>query len=187
MVFKAKSGSDGKSPIYCRITIEGRRAEFSTGKRVEASNWETKPGIAKGKIEEAMHINKELTKIKSDLQRTFDRLEAVQQRVTAEMLRNTYHGVGPENKLMSEAWKEYNAILLQRVNAKEPTLKEETWERFEIAAGKVTAFFKHKYNTSDKLLRDVKDTLGDDLLHYLTTVDNLLILNHLPSLYILHV
>ena len=100
-----------------------------------------------------LHINKELTKIKSDLQRTFDRLEAVQQRVTAEMLRNTYQGVGPENKLMSEAWKEYNAILLQRVNAKEPTLDLDIQERFVITANKVAAFFDHKYKTSDKLLR----------------------------------
>lgn len=109
-LFKAKKGSDGKSPIYCRITIEGKRAEFSTGKRIEEGNWQTKPRVAKGKGEEVMHINKELTKIKSDLLRAYDRLEAVQQRVTAEMLRNTYQGVGTENKLMSEVWKEYNNI-----------------------------------------------------------------------------
>jgi integrase len=97
----------------------------------------------------------------------------VQQRVTAEMLKNTYQGVGPENKLMSEAWKEYNAILLQRVNAKEPTLDLDTQERFVITANKVTAFLKHKYKTADKLLRDLKDSFGDDFFHYLTTEDEL--------------
>ena len=76
-IFKAKTGSDGKAPIYCRITIEGTRAEFSTRKRIEANNWETKPGIAKGKNEDVMHINKELTKIKSDLQRSYDGLEGI--------------------------------------------------------------------------------------------------------------
>jgi hypothetical protein len=32
-LFKAKASADGKSPTYCRITIEGKRAQFSTGKR----------------------------------------------------------------------------------------------------------------------------------------------------------
>ena len=53
-LFKAKIPVDGKSPIYCRITIEDRRAEFSTGKKIAADLWDTKPGIAKGKTEEAM-------------------------------------------------------------------------------------------------------------------------------------
>ena len=87
-LFKAKAGSDGKSPIYCRITIEGKRAEFSTGKRIEAENWDSRSAIAKEK--DAININKELTKIKSDLQRTSDGLEALKQRTTAEIVKNIY-------------------------------------------------------------------------------------------------
>jgi len=170
-LFKAKTGSDGKSPIYCRITIEGKRAEFSTGKRIETANWDARSGIAKGK--EAIMINKELTKVKSDLQRTYDGLDALKQRVTAEVLKNTYQGVSPENKLMSEAWKEYNSLLLQRVNAKEPTLDLDTQERFVITANKAMEFFKHKYRVADKMLRDLKDSFGDDFFLYLTTTGEL--------------
>jgi len=172
-LFKAKTSADGKSPIYCRITIEGKRAQFSTGKRIAPDLWDTKLGIAKGRNEEAISINKELNKIIADLQRTYDRLEALQQRVTAEILKNSYQGTGPENKLISEAWQEYNNILLERVHAKEPTMNQDTQERFVVTAGKVMAFLKNKYNTKDKAVRDLKDCFGDDFLHYLTTHDQL--------------
>lgn len=120
-----------------------------------------------------MSINKELNKITVDLQRQYDRLEAVQQHVTAEMLKNSYQGTGTENKLMSEAWKEYNEILLQRVNAKKPTMNEDTQERFVITSNKVASFIKHSYRSGDKLLRDFPQSFGNDFFHYLTTKDEL--------------
>ncbi len=172
-LFKAKTSADGKSPIYCRITIEGRRAEFSTGKKINQELWDTKPGIAKGKSEECIHINKELAKIKAGVQKIYDQSEALNPRVTPEMVKNAYLGIGAAHKTVAEVWKEYNQLLHERATAKEPTLKLTSWQRFEITKNKVNAFIKHKYKTNDKFLRDIKNTFGDDFKHYLTTVDNI--------------
>ncbi|MCU7549331.1 site-specific integrase [Chitinophagaceae bacterium LB-8] len=170
---KAKQSEDGKIPIYCRITVEGKRAEFSTGKKIKADNWSSKSGEAKGFSEEAVTINRELRKIKAGLQKTYDQLDATHERVTAEMLKNTYLGIGPRNKTINEVFAEYNKILKERAEAKEPTLKVKTWQRFEITKQKVIDFLKHKYSNSQKLISEIKNTFGDDFKHYLTTVDNI--------------
>jgi hypothetical protein len=172
-LFKAKQSEDGKAPIYCRITIEGRRTEFSTGKKTDTCQWKPKPGEARGKSEEALTINRELNKIKAALQKICDQLEAIHPRITAEMVKNIFLGTGPQNKTIQEVFTEYNLILKERVQAKEPTLKLKTWQRFEITREKVTGFLKHKYASSHKLLRDLKNTFGEDFRHYLTTVEDI--------------
>jgi len=172
-IAKAKKTADGKIPIYCRITVNGLRAEISTGKKIEAAKWATDPGIAKGSTAEAQSINKELNKIKADLQKFYDQLEAVHDWVTAEMLRNAYLGIGPEKKSLMDAFTVHNQVLLERARADEPTLKEKTWQRFEITKGKVKEFLLHEYRLSDKLLTDVKRSFGEEFKHYLTTTGKL--------------
>lgn len=172
-LFKAKQSEDGKSPIYCRITIEGKRAEFSTGKKIKSTNWNAEQGAAKGSSEEAININRELRKIQAELQRFYDQLDATHDRVTAELLKNAYLGIGPRYKTILEVFTEYNQIMKERAEAKEPTLSKATWIRFEIGKKKVEAFLKHRNGTSEKFIRDVKNTFGEDFKHYLTTVENI--------------
>ena len=49
-----------KAPIYARITINGKRAEISTGKSVIIENWLANAGRVKGSNEEARTINRYL-------------------------------------------------------------------------------------------------------------------------------
>lgn len=55
---KSKSKSNSKAPIYLRITVNGKRAEFSTGKDVEISKWSAIQNRLKGNSEEARTLNK---------------------------------------------------------------------------------------------------------------------------------
>jgi hypothetical protein len=81
---KAKKRNKGLTPIYCRITINGLRSEFSTSRKITASNWQPDPGIGKGKSQESLDINRELNRIRTDLQRVYDQLEAVNKSVTPD-------------------------------------------------------------------------------------------------------
>jgi hypothetical protein len=63
-LFKAKKTVGGKCPIYCRITVNGKRAEFSTGKKIEMEKWLADAGVVKGNSIEAQTVNKELSTIK---------------------------------------------------------------------------------------------------------------------------
>lgn len=64
---KSKTKSNLRVPIYLRITVNGKRAEFSTGKDVEISKWSSAQNRLKGNSEEARAINKYLDILKSNV------------------------------------------------------------------------------------------------------------------------
>jgi hypothetical protein len=57
---KTKTKSDGNAPIYVRITINGKRAEFSSKRAIDPAKWNTPKGRAKGSNEQSKSLNKYL-------------------------------------------------------------------------------------------------------------------------------
>ncbi len=55
---KSKAKINNKIPIYLRITVNGKRSEFSTGKSVDIIKWSSAASRLKGNSEEARTINK---------------------------------------------------------------------------------------------------------------------------------
>lgn len=55
---KSKAKSNLQVPVYLRITVNGKRSEFSTGKNVDLSKWNPEISRIKGNSEEARTINK---------------------------------------------------------------------------------------------------------------------------------
>lgn len=53
-LFKSKKTKDGLAPIYCRITIDDLREEFSTGKKIHPLKWNSKTESAVGQTEAAV-------------------------------------------------------------------------------------------------------------------------------------
>ena len=38
-LYAQKKDDAGKAPIYCRITLDGKRTQFSTAKKIEPGYW----------------------------------------------------------------------------------------------------------------------------------------------------
>lgn len=55
---KSKAKSNLQVPVYLRITVNGKRSEFSTGKNVDPSKWNSEISRLKGNSEEARTLNK---------------------------------------------------------------------------------------------------------------------------------
>jgi hypothetical protein len=64
-VRKTAKASDGKVPIYLRITINGLRFETSIGKQVNSEIWVAKAGRVKGLTKEDRTLNGFLDTLKS--------------------------------------------------------------------------------------------------------------------------
>ena len=54
---KSMSTRSKFSPIYMRITVNGKRAEFSLKREVEVTKWNTAAGLMLGNSETAKSIN----------------------------------------------------------------------------------------------------------------------------------
>lgn len=64
-LYKSKVNSKGLAPIFLRITIDGGKAEISTGISLPLKQWEAKKGLIRGSNEEAKELNKKLTSLKA--------------------------------------------------------------------------------------------------------------------------
>ena len=62
---KKRTDKNGKSPITMVIAANGERAEFQTGKKIEAVNWDNGKQLAKGKTTEAKLLNAYLNQLRN--------------------------------------------------------------------------------------------------------------------------
>ena len=167
---KSKEDAFGYTPIYCRITLDQKRAQFSTGKKIDANKWVAKQGYVLNSHDDAKTINIELDSIKSDLRKTFHHLIAINNQVTAETLLNEYLGKSKKYKTVIELFTHYNSLLKQKSETPEPSISPKTVTRFEITKNKIIDFIKYEYQVNDKFLNELKSGFGEDLHFYLTTI-----------------
>ena len=64
---KSKVNAKGQCVIYTRITVNGKRMEFSTGRLVNPEKWSSAGGKVKGHSNEARSINRHLDILKTKI------------------------------------------------------------------------------------------------------------------------
>lgn len=57
-----------------RITVDGKRTEISTGKKVLSEKWSTNSGRVKGNGEEARLFNRHLASMQLKIEKIYERL-----------------------------------------------------------------------------------------------------------------
>jgi len=68
---KNKANKKNEIPIYCRITIKGERAEFSTGIKCKEDEWDAKKYKVKGVSDIATNANRKLDQLSHKLNRLY--------------------------------------------------------------------------------------------------------------------
>jgi len=157
----------GKAPIYVRITIDGRRSQFSLSRKIEPSKWITKAGIAKGTNEEARTLNNYINFVRGEIQKHYNLLVTQHQRVTPDMVRNAYLGIKEEKKTLLQAVDYHNLKFKERAESGYLSLK--THQKHETARQKLTLFLKEEYKLSDIPLAELKLSFITNFEHYLAT------------------
>ncbi|MDP9047789.1 MAG: Arm DNA-binding domain-containing protein, partial [Bacteroidota bacterium] len=64
---KPKNYQEGLLPIYIRITVNGQRAELTSGRECAPDNWNVASGRLKGTREETKTLNAYLDNIQSQI------------------------------------------------------------------------------------------------------------------------
>lgn len=93
---KSKADSKGFAPIICRISIDGKDAEFSTSQKVHLSEWDVKTKKVIGSVN-SKKINSALNHIESSLEINFTVLKTKFDDVTPIMLKNVFQNFPMEN------------------------------------------------------------------------------------------
>ena len=95
---------NGVVPVMGRVTINGTQSQFSCKKTIPLDMWDVKGNCAKGRSKEALQINRELDNIKAQIIKHYQHLSDREAFVTAEMVRNSYQGLGSEYETLLSAF-----------------------------------------------------------------------------------
>ena len=105
---KSKAVSLAKVPIYLRITVNGKRAEFSTGKNVVLDKWCSIQSRQKGSSEEARTLNKYLDVLNAKILEIERNLVLSGDYFDANDIKNILTGKSEEERFLIAIFDEHN-------------------------------------------------------------------------------
>lgn len=166
---KSKTDRNGKAPIYVRITIDGVRADFSSGIKVEPKLWNAQRQKVEGKRSVASNYNERLDSIKTKIQRQFNIMDSQDQIINPNELAKIVRGKDESKHKLLEAFNAHNKEAEQRIGH---DITKSTYKRYLVTYGKVEKFIRFRYNKQDIFLEDVNHAFINNFDLYLKTHDN---------------
>ena len=155
---RQKTKIDGKTAIFCRVTIDGRSAVMTTGEECLPDEWNSKQGITGEK-----KINQRLAAFRELVEKTYSEMLTKDGVVSAELLKNRLQGVAttPTTLLaMSE-------VELQSVKACVGKSKAESTYQNLIYSDKLLRAFVKENGGRDILLAGITEDLFEDFRFFL--------------------
>lgn len=150
---KAKGKSDGLGGIYCRITVDGTRAEMSISRKVPIDKWDAIVGKVRGVSAIAQEINELMRSVENailDKQREFIKRGVS---FTATDLRDAYLGKKQDFKKILDLFKEHNDKIYRLINTGEYALG--TYKRYDTVCNHLEGYIKSNYQCSDIPIKDI--------------------------------
>ncbi len=105
---KPKNHQNGLVPIYLRITVNGKRAETSTGRECEPTLWNSTAGRFKGTKEEIKSFNAYLDNLQAQIYEAHGQLTEAGGLITAESLKNKLLGKSEKSRMLISLFKDHN-------------------------------------------------------------------------------
>lgn len=150
---KAKGKFEGLGGIYCRITVDGSRAEMSISRKVPIDRWDALAGRVKGNSENAQEINELIRSTENailDKQREFIKRGAS---FTASDLRDAYLGKNQDFKKILDLFKEHNDKIYRLISTGEYALG--TYKRYDTVYNHLKGYIKSNYQCLDIPVKDI--------------------------------
>lgn len=166
---KYKTDRVGRSIIYMRITVNGKRAEFSTGRKIHPSSWDSPYGKVLGFSQEVRQLNSQLMKIRTDLYQHVDKLRDRGQPLTAVALKESYLGLDKPAKMLLEIFQEHNDKVETLIGR---DFAPGTAERYRTAKSHLGEYIRMEYRKKDIPIVEVDHSFISGFEYYLKTKRN---------------
>jgi len=157
---KQKTTQAGKSPIYARITVNGKRIEISVKRSIEENNWNATKGMAKGSREETVKLNKYLDQFKAGIIDSYQQLLLQKKFITAELLKEKVTGGDQAEFTLCKLMEYHNSDQGQ-------LLEPGTMKNYYTTQKYIKEFIKERFKTSDKYLSELSYKFITDFEYYL--------------------
>lgn len=163
----SKADSNNKANIYCRITVDGKRSEFSIRRKVDVKKWNSAIGKMKGYSQEAHALNRYINTITNKIHKTHQRLIDDNKVISATLLRDIYLGKHESNKMLLDIFQTHNDEM-EKLAGKE--FAYGTVKKYTTVKKHLTAFIQLEYKLDDLPIRNVDNKFIDGFESYLKTI-----------------
>lgn len=154
-----------ESRIFVRITINGKRADISLKRSIDAKLWNTDKNCVKGNNRSAKEINHYIDNVRSRLLSIANELENNEQ-LTCSNLKN--HFLRKTNKrTILKIFADHNQQCEKLIGI---DMAEGTVERYRTSYKHTKEFIKHHYKADDMPLSEINHQFINDYEFYLKTV-----------------
>jgi integrase/recombinase XerD len=162
---KNRTNKKNQSPLYCRVTLNGIRKQFSTGIHIESINWNSKKQLVLKTHKTASLYNSLLDNIKSKINNAYGVLKLEDNVFTIEDILDKYLGKEIKNKEnILSYYKQYLFKIKKLVGLE---LKESTYNKFVYVGNHLEAFLKWKFRKTDFPLEELSLQFLDDFDYFL--------------------
>lgn len=164
-----KPNTAGQLPIYVRLTVDGKRMEFSTKKFIDSAKWSPEMSKMKGTTEDARSLNEYLNLLKAKI---FDiQMELIHQNeiLTIEIFKNKLLGIQERGRMLIPIFVEHNRKMEELVGIE---YAPGTLERYKTSLSHTKYFLQWKYNVSDIEISKIDHAFITEYEFYLRSVRN---------------
>jgi len=162
--YKSKVNIKGTAPIFCRITLETKRKQFSTGIYIKEQSWNTLAQHAKGNSKDAQQTNNSIDTIRHKLNKAFDELNKEREYFVLDEVYNRYTGTDKEYKTLLQTFDYHNEKMKALIGK---DYVQATYDKFVGIQSHVSDFINDQYNVTDYALSFIKLNFLTELDHYL--------------------
>lgn len=164
---KQKNYRAGVASIYLRITVDGQRAEFTTGRECEPSRWNNRARRAIGSKEEIKALNAFLDNLQFKVYEAHRLLLEMNEPITADGIKNKVLGRGEKTYMLMEIFKDHNRKMAALVGTE---FSPGTLERYETSFRQTQEFIEHHFGVKDIDIRKIDNAFIAEYDFYLRSI-----------------
>lgn len=150
----AKQNKYGLCPIYIRITLDGKRAEISTGRQVDPDHWDQTIERANTRCIDHSTLNEFLDLTVAEIKKHYNILLTTKPHVTAEHIKKSLMGIKEQKMTFLKLFQQFLDHLTVRLEIKDISPKRHG--KFKMLYSKCQEYIKKKFNSQDIFLDEVK-------------------------------
>lgn len=167
-VLKRGKSKNGKSPLVCRITVNGKRVEITMKKSIDPSKWSTETGRAKGNSEESRIINTHIELTTNEIMRHHNRLVMEGKPTDAQSIKNSFLGLTEKKYSLIETFNYHNERMKPLIGI---DVELGTYKKFETVLSKIKRFISKYYHRDDMFLDELNFKFITNFEHFMKTED----------------
>ncbi len=161
--------SSREAPVYMRVTVNGRRVELSTHRKVKVAKWNHKAGKLSGTKDEIRDFNNYLDALRNKIYGIHQQLLRNGTKITSQAIKNSYLGKGEKQIMLLEIFQNHNEQM-EMLIGKEYALS--TIKKYITAYKHIKNFIAYKFRLKDIPIERVNHSFITNFEFYLKSVKN---------------